>query len=258
MMKSSSSGRSSRPIIDIDPSIIRFTHSRIRPFFTGNNFRIETTINDIVEQRTKVSDLPLITVIENGGYYFSLNNRRLYVMKYLHKNGHLESSNNTIKAYTKTALEREKKRYTISNCILEAMIMKEHHKEVGSDENSDNEAPIEALSSEIEPTIFEKISKTTEQSSKVEEAKDVLNQSNQKRSSSIPGEAHTTITNVKGKFDTKNIDKKVLDGIKRLQKLFVKNKMKPVLSQLEEWVLSGQLKEGDELDYVRMQIGFET
>jgi hypothetical protein len=85
-------------MIDVDPECIRFTHARIRPFFTGQlgqshltsntshiiftrllhsisyylegcGRRIEDTLGDIVSGKMKVTDLPKITVISNEGYH---------------------------------------------------------------------------------------------------------------------------------------------------------------------------------------------
>jgi hypothetical protein len=123
--KSSSSSSLTRSIIDIDPEIIYFTHSRVRPFFTGCNKRIEQTLDEIREGVTKISDIPLITVISNDGNYFSLNNRRLYLFKTLKKEGLLTREKNMIRAQLKPALEKEKTRYLPGRCSLEAKLMKE-------------------------------------------------------------------------------------------------------------------------------------
>ena len=114
-------------LIDIDPDCIRFTHARIRPFFTGCGRRVEDTLADIIAGRMSIHDLPKITVILNEGTYFSLNNRRLYVLKDLRLKGLLPG--NVIAARVKEALEREKDRYNIERCSLVARIMKENSAE---------------------------------------------------------------------------------------------------------------------------------
>ena len=65
----------------LDPLCIRFTHSRIRPTFSGCGRTIEQTMNEIRAGAITPADLPRITVIplEDGESYCSLNNRRLYV-----------------------------------------------------------------------------------------------------------------------------------------------------------------------------------
>jgi hypothetical protein len=64
----------------------------------------------------------------NGPWYFSLNNRRLWVFKQCLKEGLLDNSkhNNTIPVrirLPKSAAEAE--RYSVNNCALEAKFMRE-------------------------------------------------------------------------------------------------------------------------------------
>lgn len=120
----SSSSGSKDSMLEIDPECIRFTHARIRPFFTGCGRRIEDTLADIIEGKISVNDLPKITVILNEGTYFSLNNRRLYVLKELRCKGLLKG--NMIGARLKVALDREKDKYKIERCSLFAKIMREN------------------------------------------------------------------------------------------------------------------------------------
>lgn len=47
----------------LDPREIRFTHSRIRPFFSCGR-RVEQTLEDLRAGEIKVADLPRITVIK--------------------------------------------------------------------------------------------------------------------------------------------------------------------------------------------------
>lgn len=76
-------------IIEIDPSLVYFTHSKIRKQFSGCGKALQETLDEIVTGRTKVEDLPLIRVIYDGSRHYSLNNRRLWVLKELHKMGKL-------------------------------------------------------------------------------------------------------------------------------------------------------------------------
>ena len=103
--------------------LTRFTHSRIRPFFSGGGYRIEDTLNQLINGQLSVEELPFITVIENNGNFYSLNNRRLYVLKNLRERGLLE--NNQVQVRIKQALEREKDKYLPSKCSLSASIMSE-------------------------------------------------------------------------------------------------------------------------------------
>lgn len=86
-----------------------------------------------------VDNLPTITVLSAGnGYFFSLNNRRLYVMKYLRENGYLadRSPVNTVKVRIKAPLARELLKYTPDKCSLKCKIMKERASMASSTINS--------------------------------------------------------------------------------------------------------------------------
>lgn len=153
-------------LIDIDPDCIRFTHARIRPYFTGCGRRVEDTLADIIAGRMSIEDLPKITVILNQGTYFSLNNRRLYVLKDLRLRGLLPG--NVIAARVKEALEREKDRYKIERCSLVARIMKENpvegkdpsevniDAEYQSGSDKDDEEEEEQVKKELESRPIEK------------------------------------------------------------------------------------------------------
>ena len=146
---SSSSGSSSKSnLVKVDPETVRFTHSKIRPYFSGCGRKVLDTLADIEEGRMKLEQLPQITVIMGAdGHVFSLNNRRLYVLKALRSRGLLPD--NSIGVRTKEALPRELARYTVDRCSLTATIMRERPKEdeaqqgkpdeVGSDDDNDSE-----------------------------------------------------------------------------------------------------------------------
>ncbi len=72
-------------IINIDPSIIYFTHSKIRNRFSGCNKTIDDTYNEIILGNTLINDIPRISVHYYNDKYISLNNRRLYLFKKLQK-----------------------------------------------------------------------------------------------------------------------------------------------------------------------------
>lgn len=107
--------------IEVDPSDVYFTHSRIRPFFTGVGCAIEHTIAEIAAGKLRVEDIPLVTVLHNGSSYFSLNNRRLYMLKHLKERGLLKGG--VCKVRLKAMLAREASRYTVQNCVLHATLM---------------------------------------------------------------------------------------------------------------------------------------
>jgi len=112
----------------LDVSQIYFTHARVRPFFSGCGRRLEDTLNLISCGDMLLDKLPQITVLYNTMsdgevYYFSLNNRRLWVLKELFTRGYFEGK--LLAVRLKEALPRERERYTIERCSLTAKIMKE-------------------------------------------------------------------------------------------------------------------------------------
>ena len=106
---------------------IRFTHSRIRPVFTGCCKRIEDTLAEIKCGTTKLETIPLITVIENDDEYYSLNNRRLFLLKCLNNDGFI--ADGKVRVVKKQPLSREISKYTKANCSLTAVLMKEFSEE---------------------------------------------------------------------------------------------------------------------------------
>lgn len=75
-------------MMEVDPRRVRFAHSRIKPIFSGCGRTIEETLDEIRAGKTAPSDLPKITVIlgpvdkqDGQQWFFSLNNRRLFVFK---------------------------------------------------------------------------------------------------------------------------------------------------------------------------------
>jgi hypothetical protein len=120
----------------IDPSKIRFQHSRIRPTFSCCGRTIEDTLNEIRTGKTNPADIPPIQVLMNPSqldWYFTLNNRRLYVFKKCLEEGLLISSNNTIPVrIRKPKSSSELTRYTIENCSLCAKLIDESRQSNGN------------------------------------------------------------------------------------------------------------------------------
>lgn len=122
-------------LIDVSPSRVRFQHSKIRPVFSGCGRSVMETLEEIRRGSLEPADLPPIQVIigpdENDGggpWYFSLNNRRLWVLKQCYKEGLLDNEryNNTIPVRVRMPKsEAEAERYSIDNCALEAKFMRE-------------------------------------------------------------------------------------------------------------------------------------
>jgi len=115
----------------VDPARIRFQHARIRPYFSGCGRSVTETLNSIRREELRPEDLPPIQVIagpdepESGGrWYFSLNNRRLWVMKRCRDEGLL--ANNQIRVRVRsTKSSAEEQRYTLENCAVEAKFIRE-------------------------------------------------------------------------------------------------------------------------------------
>jgi len=120
-------------LLYVNPSRIRYQHSRIRPTFSGCGRNVMDTLEEIRRGDLNPYDLPVIQVLigpdandGKGPWYFSLNNRRLWVFKQSLKEGLLDNDkyNNTIPVRVrmpKSAAEAE--RYSVDNCALEAKFM---------------------------------------------------------------------------------------------------------------------------------------
>eukprot|EP00551_Chaetoceros_affinis_P008986 CAMPEP_0203672830 /NCGR_PEP_ID=MMETSP0090-20130426/9575_1 /ASSEMBLY_ACC=CAM_ASM_001088 /TAXON_ID=426623 /ORGANISM="Chaetoceros affinis, Strain CCMP159" /LENGTH=239 /DNA_ID=CAMNT_0050538257 /DNA_START=45 /DNA_END=767 /DNA_ORIENTATION=- len=129
--KASSCSNEEGGFINIDPERIRFQHSRIRPHFSGCGRSVLSTLDAIRNGTLSPDELPHIQVIvgpdENDGkgpWYFSLNNRRLWVLKRCREEGLLE--NNMIKVRVRQPKSiNEFERYSIENCAVEAKFMRE-------------------------------------------------------------------------------------------------------------------------------------
>jgi hypothetical protein len=113
--------------LQVDPARVRFAHSRVRPVFSGCGRRLEETLQLLRDKRLAPEKLPTITVIEGPPgadgepWFFSLNNRRLWVLKQAHKEGLLV----TISVRARGAKSHELERYTLQKCALEATLMRE-------------------------------------------------------------------------------------------------------------------------------------
>eukprot|EP00816_Leptocylindrus_hargravesii_P002054 CAMPEP_0196816314 /NCGR_PEP_ID=MMETSP1362-20130617/54629_1 /TAXON_ID=163516 /ORGANISM="Leptocylindrus danicus, Strain CCMP1856" /LENGTH=177 /DNA_ID=CAMNT_0042193585 /DNA_START=11 /DNA_END=544 /DNA_ORIENTATION=- len=116
----------------VDPAQIRFQHSKIRPYFSGCGRSVTDTLQQIRDGKLKPTDLPSIQVIvsdevdESSGkqWYFSLNNRRLWVLKRCREEGMLENNSIQVRLRApKSAAEIE--RYSVKNCALDAKFLRE-------------------------------------------------------------------------------------------------------------------------------------
>jgi len=143
---------------------VRYQHSKIRPFFSGCGRSVEQTLNDIRIGKISPNDLPPIQVIlgdvtalqkddpEGEQWYYSLNNRRLWVLKQCRAEGLLEMQNNEIRVRIRSAkCKREQERYTVQNCSLDAKFIRE--KAASNPEHTDKEGISLCNLQEIPETI---------------------------------------------------------------------------------------------------------
>ena len=128
----------SNGFILVDPARCRFQHSKIRPIFSGCGRDVSQVLEDIKSGKTDLQDLPPIQVLvgdysdddDDGSiWYFSLNNRRLWILKQLRDGGYLEKQGNKVKVRVRQPKSQsERERYSIANCALNAKIMVEKPK----------------------------------------------------------------------------------------------------------------------------------
>ncbi|KAL7541960.1 hypothetical protein ACHAWF_007058, partial [Thalassiosira exigua] len=126
-------------------SQIRYQHSRIRPYFSGCGRSVADTLDEIRQGKLEPGALPPIQVLigpdENDGlgpWYFSLNNRRLWVLKQCQKEGLLDNEkyNNMIPVRVRMPKSgAEAERYSVENCALEAKFMREGEGGRGSEKS---------------------------------------------------------------------------------------------------------------------------
>mmetsp|Transcript_27314 Transcript_27314/g.38415 ORF Transcript_27314/g.38415 Transcript_27314/m.38415 type:complete len:258 (-) Transcript_27314:6747-7520(-) len=125
----------------IDPARIRFQHARIRPYFSGCGRSVMETLESIRRGELSPADLPPIQVIvgpedSTGIWYFSLNNRRLYVLKRCREEGLLENDLVRVRV-RQVKSENEMERYTLDNCALEAKFIREKEPKMESKNSKD-------------------------------------------------------------------------------------------------------------------------
>ena len=77
-------------LVEIDRSIIYFTHSKLRKKFSDGKI-VEETFKQVLDGLVKIEDLPKIKVMYDptSDRYISMNNRRLWVFKQLNSLGKL-------------------------------------------------------------------------------------------------------------------------------------------------------------------------
>lgn len=113
---------STEQVVDIDPQLIYFTFSRIRPRFSCGR-AIESTLQQFRSGELQPRDLPLLSVLTDGTQYFSQNNRRLYTYKQLRQEGLLSVVPVRLRPFPQT--KRMQNKYTAETCSLTATLMRD-------------------------------------------------------------------------------------------------------------------------------------
>jgi hypothetical protein len=121
----------------VDPMPIYFTFSRIRPQFSCGRF-VKDTLDELLNGTISVRDLPSIAVLTDGEHMYSLNNRRLFVFKELHKAGLLQEVPVRLRPVPQTKRMAEK--YTPAKCALVATLKGQGHRGGPADPEDDRDA----------------------------------------------------------------------------------------------------------------------
>ncbi|KAK3288555.1 hypothetical protein CYMTET_3976 [Cymbomonas tetramitiformis] len=110
--------------IRVDPRNIRFTHSKIRPYFSDAR-RVEDTLDEIKDGKLNPDELRNITVIQQETYYVSMNNRRLWVLKQCREQGLLRDDMVPVRVQPPPDTKRLRGRFELHKCSETAKFMRE-------------------------------------------------------------------------------------------------------------------------------------
>lgn len=98
---------------------------------------MEATLAALVSGELSMSALPLITVVTKGGELYSLNNRRLWVLKQLKDKGLIQSA--VVRLRPAPSTRRLADKFTPARCALTATFMREKMGEEEGEEEEDDE-----------------------------------------------------------------------------------------------------------------------
>ncbi|KAG5480399.1 hypothetical protein LSCM4_06165 [Leishmania orientalis] len=107
--------------VEIDPLVVYFTFSRIRPRFSCGR-TIERTLQQFRDGELHPRDLPLLSVLTDGAHYYSQNNRRLYAYKQLKREGLIDTIPVRLRPLPQT--KRMRGKYSRETCALNATLMR--------------------------------------------------------------------------------------------------------------------------------------
>lgn len=113
---------SAEQVIHVDPLLVYFTFSRIRPRFSCGR-TIASTLQQFRDGELQPRDLPLLSVLTDGTHYYSQNNRRLYTYKQLRQEGLMETVPVRLRPLPQT--KRMHSKYTPESCALTATLMRD-------------------------------------------------------------------------------------------------------------------------------------
>jgi hypothetical protein len=147
--------------LSVDPARVRFQYSKIRPVFSGCGRSVEGTLEEIRQKRLQPSELPPIQVIvgstegpDEEPWYFSLNNRRLWVLKRCREEGLLPNNKIYVRV-RKPKSEKEALRYSLDNCVLEAKIISEKPRQRNETKEQEEDEGKNDLKTEEQPSESE-------------------------------------------------------------------------------------------------------
>ncbi|KAG5480012.1 hypothetical protein LSCM1_06432 [Leishmania martiniquensis] len=137
------SSSAAEQVVDIDPLIVHFTFSRIRPRFSCGR-TIESTLQQFRDGELHPCDLPFLSVLTDGAHYYSQNNRRLYAYKQLRREGVLATIPVRLRPIPQT--KRMQHKYSQEACALSATLMRDTvHREALCDSPSASSSGAPAL-----------------------------------------------------------------------------------------------------------------
>jgi hypothetical protein len=117
----------------VDPRVIRFTHAKIRPVFSDGKIVTET-LKAVEDGALRPSELPPIVLYrdeKNPEIYYSMNNRRLWVLKQCREKNLIPGGTIPCRVRSAPDSRRLKGKFTPERCALNATFMQERKREDG-------------------------------------------------------------------------------------------------------------------------------
>ncbi|CAK8684611.1 unnamed protein product [Clavelina lepadiformis] len=99
-------------MVFISPDQVKFTQNSIKASFKNGDGSVNDLIRQIARKDTDVEDISMIRVYTRNGFYYSIDNRRLYVFRVLKRMGCLDTIEVRMIDYNNHSMSR---RYTTKN-----------------------------------------------------------------------------------------------------------------------------------------------